>query len=58
LRKTRAAYTTEISSMKPTIGQGDVLIIPSITPVLGSKLAHLTLVEGEVQGTLMYFEYR
>jgi hypothetical protein len=46
----RTAYTTEISSMNPIIRQGDVLIIPCDTSVIGNKLNHLTLAEGEVTG--------
>ena len=36
--------------MNPRLRQGDVLIIPSETPVTGTKLPHLTLAEGEVTG--------
>ena len=36
--------------MNPLLRQGDVLIIPSETPVTGTKLPHLTLAEGEVTG--------
>jgi hypothetical protein len=36
--------------MNPIIRQGDVLVIPSSTPVTGTKLPHLTLAEGEVTG--------
>jgi hypothetical protein len=36
--------------MKPIFRQGDVLITPSDKPVMGTKLLHLTLAEGEVTG--------
>jgi hypothetical protein len=36
--------------MNPIIRQGDVLVIPSTTPISGTKLSHLTLAEGEVTG--------
>ena len=36
--------------MNPIIRQGDVLIIPCDSSVIGCKLDHLTLAEGEVTG--------